>query len=74
MGIRALCLICAAAVLMMAFFGIRAGAQPWQCAPSVRSAPARSSTIRSTTPLASAMLLVLGGLGIALLFDRKNKK
>ena len=72
MGIRVLCLICAAVVLMMTFFGIRAGAQAWKDAPPVRATLSETSAIRSSTPLASAMLLVLGGLGIALLFDKKK--
>lgn len=72
MGIRVLCLICAAVVLMMTFFGIRAGAQAWKGVPPVRAALSRSSAVRSSTPLVSAMLLVLGGLGIALLFDKKK--
>ena len=74
MGIRVLCLICAAAVLMMAFFGIRAEAQAWRAAPPVRTHLSKASAVRSSTPLASAMLLVLGGLGISMLFDKKNKK
>ena len=72
MGIKVLCLICAAAVLMMTFFGIRAGADAWKTTPA-QAHRAHSSAIRSSAPLASAMLLVLGGLGISLLFDKRDK-
>lgn len=74
MGKRVLCLICVAAVLMIAFFGIRAGAQTWREPPAASARLSKAaSAIRSSTPLASAMLLVLGGLGIALLFDRRDR-
>lgn len=77
MGVKVLCLICAAVVLLMALFGIRAQAEalnppfPAQ-APSVRLS--KRNALRSTTPLVSAMLLISGGLGIGLLFDKKNKR
>ena len=65
MGIRILCLICAAVVLITAFFGIRGEAQRWRAAPPGRAHLSKAS---------AAMLLVLGGLGISMLFDKKNKK
>lgn len=74
MGIRVLCLICAAVVLITAFFGIHGEAQGWRAAPPGRAHLSKASAVRSSTPLASAMLLVLGGLGISILFDKKNKK
>lgn len=72
MGIRVLCLICAVAILWMTFFGIHGGAEAWQTAPA-QPRRARASAVRSSAPLASAMLLVLGGLGISLLFDKRDK-
>lgn len=77
MGIRVLCLICAAVVLMMALFGIRAQAEALNLPHATGVASVRlskRSALRSTTPLASAMLLISGGLGIGLLFDKKNKR
>lgn len=77
MGVKVLCLICAAVVLMMALFGIRAQAEALNPPLSAQVAQVRLSkrnVVRSTTPLASAMLLISGGLGIGLLFDKKNKR
>lgn len=77
MGVKVLCLICAAVVLMMALFGIRAQAESL-CPPFPAQKPtvhlSKRNAVHSTTPLASAMLLVSGGLGIGLLFDKKNKR
>ncbi len=77
MGIKVLCLICAAVVLMMALFGIRAQAESFD-PPHLARAPSvhlsKRNALHSTTPLASAMLLISGGLGIGLLFDKKNKR
>ena len=70
MGVRILCLICAAVVLMTAFFGIRVSALGCNAPPLHL---ARSVSTRRPNPLASAMLLVLGGVGISMLFDKKNK-
>lgn len=73
MGIRILCLVCTLAVLMVTFFGIQAQAQERDAPLSVYPRTPKGSTVRTTAPLFSAMMLVLGGLGISLLFDKKDK-
>lgn len=73
MGIRILCLVCTAAVLLTAFFGIQARAAEKDAPLPVYTRTPKGSTVRTTAPLVSAMMLVLGGLGISLLFDKKNK-
>lgn len=73
MGIRILCLVCTLAVLMMAFLGIQAQAQEKDAPLPVYQRTPKGSTVRTTAPLVSAMMLVLGGLGISLLFDKKDK-
>lgn len=75
MGIRILCLVCTLAVLMMAFLGIQAQAQAQEKDAPLPVYPRtpKGSTVRTTAPLVSAMMLVLGGLGISLLFDKKDK-
>ena len=73
MGVRIICLICAAVVLLIAFFGIQARAAEKDAQLPVYTHTPRGSTMRTTAPLVSAMMLVLGGLGISLLFDKKNR-
>lgn len=73
MGIRILCLVCTLAVLMMTFFGIQAQALEKDAPPPVYPRTPKGSMARTTAPLVSAMMLVLGGLGISLLFDKKDK-
>lgn len=73
MGIRILCLVCTLAVLMVTFFGIQAQAQERDAPLPVYPHTPKGSTVRTTAPLFSAMMLVLGGLGISLLFDKKDK-
>lgn len=73
MGIRMMCLVCILAVLMAAFLGIRAEAAENRPTVPVYPRLPKGSTARSTAPLVSAMMLVLGGLGICMLFDKKNK-
>ena len=72
-GIRILCLVCTLAVLMVTFFGIQAQAQGRDAPLPVYPRTPKGSTVRTTAPLFSAMMLVLGGLGISLLFDKKDK-
>lgn len=72
MGKRILCLICAA-VLMLTAFGIPAEAHAWELAPTHAAHLSAGSVARSTTPLVSAMFLILAGLGISMLFDKRDK-
>ena len=74
MGKRMICLICAAVLVVMALFGIRTAAAPWK-GPPTQAVEKRGKALvkHAPNPLASAMFLVLGGVGIAMLFDKKNK-
>lgn len=75
MGKRVVCLICAAVLVMMAFFGIRTGAAPWKGPPTPTVEKRDKGLVsHAPNPLASAMFLVLAGVGISLLFDKKDKR
>lgn len=69
MGKRVICLLIAV-VILLSFWGIRAEAAPVSSSRSVSTGTA-SRVVRSTSALASAMLLVLAGISIILLFDKK---
>ncbi len=74
MGKRVVCLICAAVLVVMAFFGIRTEAAPWKAPPVPTQVKLSKGIVKhSPNPLASAMFLVLAGVGLSLLFDKKNK-
>lgn len=72
---RVICLICATVLVVMALFGVRTGAADWNGSPPQGSSIhlAKGLVKHAPNPLASAMFLVLGGVGIAMLFDKKNK-
>lgn len=72
MGKRVVCLICAAVLVVMALFGIRTQATPWK-GPPVQEKLAKGLVKHAPNPLASAMILVLAGVALTLLFDKKNK-
>lgn len=77
MGKRIFCLICAAALVMMAFGGIQAEAAAWD---GPRLLPPGDNGLRlakglvshKPNPLASAMILVLAGVAVSMLFDKKK--
>lgn len=78
MGKRFVCLICAAVLIVMAAGGLRTAAAAWNGPVAVQCTGnglvlAKALVKRSPNPLASAMFLVLAGLGIGMLFDKKNK-
>ena len=78
MGKRVICLICAAVLVMMACFGIRTAADVWNVPEPVTHLTSglhlsKGIVKRSPTPLASAMFLILAGIGISMLFDKKNR-
>ncbi len=74
MGKRVLCLICAAVLVVTAFFDIRTEAAPWKGPPVPTQEKLSKGIVKhSPNPLASAMFLVLAGVGISLLFDKKDK-
>ena len=75
MGKRVICLFCAAVLVVMALFGIRTGASAWKGPPVPAQVKLSKDLVKhSPNPLASAMFLVLAGVGISLLFDKKNKR
>ena len=79
MGKRVICLICAAVLVVIAFMGIRAGADSRNVPePAVSMGSglllAKGIVRHSPNPLVSAMFLVLAGIGISLLFDKRNKR
>lgn len=75
MGKRFFCLVCAAVLVVGSICGVRVYAQ--SCKPSVAS-PVGVTTLAKTrvshkpNPLVSAMFLVLAGVGISMLFDKKK--
>ena len=78
MGKRVICMICVGLLVMAAFFSDRIRAEGWevQCqAVSCTGSPLLSKGIvkHAPNPLASAMLLVLAGVALCMLFDKKNK-
>ena len=78
MGKRVICLVCVGLLVLSALFSVRIRAESWEvpCQTlSVTGSPVLSKGIvkHAPNPLASAMLLVLAGVAICLLFDKKNK-
>ena len=72
MGKRVICLICAAVLVVMALFGLRTGAAPWK-GPPVEAKLSKGIVRHAPNPLASARFLVLAGVALTLLFDKKNR-
>lgn len=75
MGKRFFCLVCAAVLVVSSLFGVRAYAQ--SCKPLVASPVgvtilAKTRVSHKPNPLVSAMFLVLAGVGISMLFDKKK--
>lgn len=75
MGKKVFCLLVAAVLAAVFLFGVRPVAEAW--APEKAISP--PSLVLSTgivshraNPLVSAMFLVLGGIGISMLFDKKK--
>lgn len=78
MGKRVICLICAAVLAAAAFFGIRTEARAWNVLTPVSHPDtglhlAKGIVRHSPNPLVSAMFLILAGIGICMLFDKRNK-
>ncbi|MDD6966347.1 MAG: hypothetical protein PUK18_02430 [Firmicutes bacterium] len=79
MGKRVVCLICAGLLLVAALFSVRTWAQGWdaprQALPCTGLPNLAKGIVKhSPNPLASAMLLVLAGVALSMLFDKKNKR
>ena len=79
MGKRVLCLICAAVLLLLLFLGVQAAAAPLaapgQVLPGSGAVRLSKGIVKhSPNPLVSAMFLILAGIGISMLFDKKNKR
>lgn len=75
MGKRLFCLVCAAMLVVASLFGIRAFAEPGISiiVPYAREmALAKVRVNLKSNPLVSAMFLVLAGVGISMLFDKKK--
>lgn len=76
MGKRFFCLICAAVLVIVSVFGVRIGASEWESFPV--GGAADMNVLAKTRPpyranaLVSAMFLVLAGVGISMLFDKKR--
>lgn len=75
MGKRFFCLVCAAVLVLGSVFGIRAYAQsckPLVASPAGVNALAKTKVSHKPNPLVSAMFLVLAGVGVSMLFDKKK--
>lgn len=72
MGKRVICLICAAVLLVMALAGIHAAASS-EKGPPTEARLSKGIVKHAPNPLASAMFLVLAGVALTLLFDKKNR-
>ena len=73
MGKRVVCLICACLMVVTALFSVRSFAQGLDTSRQALPHLAKGIVKHSPNPLASAMLLVLAGVAISMLFDKKNK-
>lgn len=72
---RFFCLICAAVLLMCCALGTRVTAAAWHLSrPNIEKhmTVTRIKPVRRPSPLVSAMFLILAGMGISLLFDKKG--
>ena len=79
MGKRVLCLICAAVMLLRLFMGVQASAAPFTAPGPILPENgvlflSKGIVKHSPNPLVSAMFLILAGIGISMLFDKKNKR
>lgn len=79
MGKRVLCLICAAVLLLLLFLGVQAAAAPLAAPGHVLPGSGAVHLSKGIVkyrpnPLVSAMFLILAGIGISMLFDKKNKR
>lgn len=74
MGKRFFCLICAAVLVAVSILGVRVGASEWESFPLGGAAnySAQSKPPYRANALVSAMFLVLAGVGISMLFDKKK--
>ncbi len=75
MGKRVFCLLFAAILTAVSLFGICPAAEAWVPEKAISPPALVLSTgivSRRANPLASAMFLVLGGIGISMLFDKKK--
>lgn len=76
MGKRFFCLICAAILMAASICGVRAAASAWKpfrAAPSdVQTAQVRQRVHYKPNALVSAMFLVLAGVSLTMLFDKKG--
>lgn len=79
MGKRVICLICAAVMLLLLFFSVQAAAAPFTAPGPILPRNgvfhlSKGIVKHSPNPLVSAMFLILAGIGISMLFDKKNKR
>lgn len=75
MGKRMFCLLFAAILTAVSLLGIRSTAEAWAPERAISPPPLALSTgivSHRANPLVSAMFLVLGGIGISMLFDKKK--
>ena len=78
MGKRVICLICAGLLMEAALFSVGSWAEEWempsQTVSGIASLKLAKGIVKhAPNPLASAMLLVLAGVALTMLFDKKNK-
>lgn len=79
MGKRVLCLICAVVLLLLLIIRDQAAAAPFAASGNILSGSgavhlSKGIVKHSPNPLVSAMFLILAGIGISMLFDKKNKR
>lgn len=74
MGKRLFCLLFAVVLTVMSVCGLRVSAADWSLTKTGALVPAKSASRANRRPnaLASAMFLVLGGVCISMLFDKRR--
>ncbi len=74
MGKRLFCLFFAAVLAVTSVCGLRVSAAEWSLTKTGTMVPAKSTSRVNRRPnaLASAMFLVLGGVCISMLFDKRR--
>ena len=78
MGKRVICVVCVGLLVAATLFSVRIRAEGWELPRQSLSGVglpvlAKGIVKRAPNPLASAMLLVLAGVALCMLFDKKNK-
>lgn len=76
MSKRFFCMICAVVILIGALCGVRSSAVPMRSTDKVPvvNLLSKAKNTHRPNPLVSAMLLILAGVGVSMLFDKKDRE